>query len=211
MDETPQKKPRTTRAKPLTDDEIRAAMPPDLPPILSPKELARLLGLSVNQVLQNSATIRLPVLATLALTEMRASECCHLKPQDVDLDAGWIHVFSRPGFETKTSQSWKVPIHPRLRQILEQIPKGQREWFFTALPSPRYPAVGHHLNMKHVCEDFKKVLKQLGIPVGKKNGGFTLHSLRSSFKIICIHAGLRHEVVDAWQNHARRPPTASDA
>lgn len=65
--------------------------------------------------------------------------------------------------------------------------------------------------MKHVCEDFKKVLKQLGIPVGKKNGGFTLHSLRSSFKIICIHAGIPREVVDAWQNHAGRRPTASDA
>lgn len=165
----------------------------------------------INQVLNHSADIRVPVLATLAFTGMRASECCHLKPEDVDLQGGWIHVISRPGFENKTGQSWKVPIHPRLRQFLQQIPKGQREWFFTALPSPRYPAGGHHLNMKHVCEDFKKILKQLGILVGKKNGGFTLHSLRSSFKIICIHAGIPREIVDAWQNHAGRRPTASDA
>lgn len=165
----------------------------------------------INQVLKHSADIRVPVLAVLAFTGMRASECCYLKPEDVDLKGGWIHVVSRPGFENKTGQSWKVPIHPRLRQILQQVPKGQRDWFFTALPSPRYPAGGHHLNMKHVCEDFKKVLKKLGIVVGKKNGGFTLHSLRSSFKIICIHAGIPREVVDAWQNHAGRRPTASDA
>ena len=51
----------------------------------------------INQVPKSSAAIRVPVLATLAFTGMRASECCHLMPQDVDLDAGWIHVDSRPG------------------------------------------------------------------------------------------------------------------
>jgi hypothetical protein len=41
--------------------------------------------------------------------------------------------------------------------------------------------------------------------------GFTLHSLRASFKTIRIHAGIPREVVDQWQNHAGRRPTASDA
>jgi integrase len=162
----------------------------------------------VNQVLANCPAIRL---APLAFTGMRAGECQRLRPDDVDFRGNWIHIVTRRGLKTKTGDSWKDPIHSRLRQILQQVPKGQREWFFTALPSPRYPAGGHHLNMKHVCEDFKKVLRQLGIPVGKKNGGFTLHSLRSSFKIICIHAGIPREVVDAWQNHAGQRPTASDA
>ena len=64
--------------------------------------------------------------------------------------------------------------------------------------------------MKHVCADFKKALTKLGIPVGKKNRGYTLHSLRSSFKIICIHAGIPREVVDEWQGHAGHRPAASD-
>lgn len=165
----------------------------------------------INQLLASCAAVRLAPLAMIAFTGMRAGECQRLRPEDVDLQGNWIHIVTRQGLRTKTGDCWKVPIHPRLRLILEQVPKGQRVWFFTALPSPRYPAGGHHLNMKHVCEDFKKVLKQLGIPVGKKNGGFTLHSLRSSFKIICIHAGIPREVVDEWQNHAGRRPTASDA
>ncbi|MDX1944032.1 MAG: tyrosine-type recombinase/integrase [Pirellulaceae bacterium] len=165
----------------------------------------------INQLLKGSASIRVPVLATLAFTGMRASECCHLTPGDVDFKGGWIYIVSRPGFETKTGQSWKVPIHPRLRQILQGMPKGQRAWFFTALPSPKYPAGGRHLNMKHVCEDLKRVLAKLGIAVGKKNGGYTLHSLRASFKTIAINVGIPREVVDDWQNHAGRRPTASDA
>jgi integrase/recombinase XerD len=147
----------------------------------------------------------------LAFTGMRAGECQRLRPEDVDFQGNWIHIVTRTGLRTKSGDSWKLSIHPRLQQILQQVPKGQREWFFTALPSPRYPPDGHHLNLKHVCEDFTKVLKQLGISVGKKNGGFSLHSLRSSFKIICIHAVIPREVVDAWQNHTGRRPTASDA
>lgn len=165
----------------------------------------------INQILAKCNSVRLAPLALLAFTGMRAGECQRLQKQDVDLRSGWIHIVSRPGLETKTGQSWKVPIHPRLKAILELHTSGSGPWFFTALPSRKYPHGGHHLNMKHVCEDFKKVLRKLGIPVGKKEAGFTLHSLRASFKIICIHAGIPREVVDEWQNHAGRRPTASDA
>jgi integrase len=65
--------------------------------------------------------------------------------------------------------------------------------------------------MKHVNEDFEKVLTKLGLPVGKKARGYTLHSLRSSFKTICIHAGIPREVVDEWRGHASHRLTASDA
>jgi hypothetical protein len=74
----------------------------------------------------------------------------------------------------------------------------------------RDPDGDHHVNTKHVNEDFEKVLKKLNISVGKKNRGFTLHSLRSSFKTICINASIPREVVDIWQGHASRRPTAAD-
>jgi integrase len=147
----------------------------------------------------------------LAFTGMRAAECQHLLPKDVDLEQGWIHIVSRDGAETKTGESRKVPIHPRLATFLKQLPKHRGEWFFTAQPSPKFPQGGHHLNMKHLNEDFQKLLKKLKLPVGKKSGGFTLHSLRSSFKTICIHARIPREVVDKWQGHASRRPAASDA
>ncbi len=35
-------------------------------------------------------------------------------------------------------------------------------------------------------------------------------ALRSSFKIICINAGIPREVIDLWQDHVSHRPTAGD-
>lgn len=104
----------------------------------------------VNRILRAAATVRFPVWATLAFSGMRSGECQRLEVSDVDLPGNWLHIVSRPdGLETKTGESRKVPIHRRLRLILEKVPKRERRWFFTALPSPRYPEGLHWLNPKH--------------------------------------------------------------
>ena len=65
------------------------------------------------------------------------------------------------GFETKSGQSWKVPLHPRLRKMLgNSRPHGKTGWFFTAQPSRKYPDGAHHIYPKHANEDFIKVLKR---------------------------------------------------
>ncbi|HZZ27985.1 MAG TPA: site-specific integrase [Pirellulales bacterium] len=138
----------------------------------------------------------LPIIAIAAFTGRRSGEIQHLLKEDIDLAGNWIHFVSRPGTETKTGNSGKVPIHPRLRMVLEQQPKSKSEWFFNAAPSPQYPEGGHHLNMRDVNEQFQKLLMALKIPAGKKNGGYTFHSLRSFFKTFCVNAGIPCEVVD---------------
>jgi integrase len=149
----------------------------------------------------------------LAFTGMRSGECQRLRMDlgDVDLEGNWIHIVSREGAETKTGNTWKLPIHARLRRTLERLPKGKRIWLLTENPSRQYPDGDHHLNMKRLNEAFLKALKKLGIKAGKKSGGFYLHSLRSFFKTHCINNNVPREVVDAWQNHqGERRPTASD-
>ncbi len=102
-----------------------------------------------------------------------------------------------------------MPIHARLRPVLEKaLVSNKSGWLFTALPSRKFPGGGHHISTKRVNEDFIKVLKLLEIPAGQE-GGFTVHSLRRSFKAICVNAGIPREVVDAWQGHSRIR-TASD-
>ena len=166
----------------------------------------------VNQVLVHASNARMPIFAMLALTGMRAGECQHLRLEDVDFAGGWIQIVSREGLETKTGDSRKVPMHPRLREILEALPRSRRTWFFSALPSRRYPDGNHCVNMKHVNEDVIRLYRRLEILAGKKSGGYTLHSLRSFFKTFAIHAGIPREVVDQWQGHSSgRRPTASDA
>lgn len=155
----------------------------------------------INDILLASSAVRRLVLAVAAFAGMRIGEVLRLRVEDVDFAGNWIRVVSRPGYETKSGDSWKVPIHPRLRRDLESLPRRESGWFFTAQSSRKYPLGDHHINPKHANEDFIKVLKSLGIGAGRPDG-FTFHSLRSSFKTICINSGVPKEVVDVWQNHA---------
>lgn len=157
----------------------------------------------VNAILAEATPIRFPVLATLAFTGMRSGECRNLKIEDVDLENSWIHIRSREGYETKTGQEWKTPIHPRLKEILKSHNARSNGWFFTALPSNRYPDGSHHISTKRLNEDLLRILKRLDIPAGRKSGGFTIHSLRHFFKTFCIINRVPKPVVDEWQGHAR--------
>jgi len=155
----------------------------------------------VNLILSNVAEPRRLHYAVLAFAGMRSGEFQRLQRIDVDLTGNWLHIVSRPGAETKTRETWKVPIHERLLNMLAQLPKTKYTWFFTAGPSNRYPAGGNWINPKRLNEDFLKILEKLDIPAGRKTGGFTVHSLRHFFKTHCINCGVPKPVVDTWQGH----------
>jgi integrase len=155
----------------------------------------------INDILRVSSVVRRPVIAFAAFAGIRIGDIASLRVEDVDFSENWLHIVSRTGFESKSGDSWKLSIHPRLRKMIENLPRAASGSFFTAQPSRKYPLGDHHINPKHANEDFTKVLETLGIPAGR-DVGFTFHSLRSSFKTICINAGVPKEVVDVWQNHA---------
>lgn len=156
----------------------------------------------VNAILAASTEPRRIHFAVLAFSGMRSGELQRLQRVDVDLDANWIHIVSREGAETKTRESRKVPIHSRLKELLIAAKSnGKQHWYFTAGPSKRYPNGGNWINPKRVNDDFLKILKKLELPAGRKDGGFTTHSLRHFFKTYCINCGIPKPVVDVWQGH----------
>lgn len=72
-------------------------------------------GPSFAQVLAILAAADEPLrtwLFVLICTGMRVGELQRLRVEDVDLAGNWIHVRSRPGAETKTRESRKMPVHP---------------------------------------------------------------------------------------------------
>jgi integrase len=164
----------------------------------------------IDQVLAKCSEEWFPVIAVLAFTGMRVGDCRNLLAKDVDFAGNWIHVVSRKDAPTKSGKSRKVPIHPRLRAILEARSKPQGKWFFTAPASRQYPDGLHHINPKLANEYFQVVLQELEIQTGRKQGGFTLHSLRASCQTICINAGIPREVVDIWLDHVSHRPVAGD-
>ena len=43
--------------------------------------------------------------------------------------------------------------------------------------------------------------ESLSLPVGRKNGGFVVHSLRHFFRSFCTNKGIPERVIDLWQGH----------
>jgi integrase/recombinase XerD len=134
------------------------------------------------------------------MTAMQSGELQRLRPADIDLIGGWVHVVSCPGGETKTRTSRKVPIHARLRGVPEAPPKGKRNFVFTSGPSAKYPGGNNHINVKRLNEQFAGVAGRVGLPVGR-NGGFVVHSLRYFFETFCVNAGIPQRVIDTWLGH----------
>src|SRR5262249_23222213 len=167
-------------------------------PVLEPKE-GPSLG-QVNRILAALAEPKRTLVAVLTFTGMRSGELQRLKPEDADLVGNWMHIRSREGAETKTRVSRKVPLHARLRPLLEGLSRRARSWLFTRPPSRRYPQGDHPLNVKRLNEDFLKVVASLGLPAGRA-GGFTLHSLRHFFETFAVNEGIPQRVVDTWLGH----------
>ena len=155
----------------------------------------------VNQILEVLSEPQRTPIAVLAFTGMRTGELQRLRPEDLDLEGSWLHVRSREGAETKTRLSRKVPIHPRLLPLLQALPGRRRPWLFTMPASSRYPQGDHPLDVKKLNETFLRVVEQLGMPVGRKQGGFTLHALRHFFETFTVNAGTPQRVIDTWLGH----------
>lgn len=140
-------------------------------------------------------------LAVLALTGMRVGELQRLLAGDVDLDGGWVHIASRPGAETKTRESRKVPLHTRLLAALRAYPRPKSGWFFAAEASARHPGRGRPLSAKRINDRLARVLERLGLPAGRESG-FVAHSLRHFFETFAVNAGVPQRAVDSWLGHS---------
>ena len=156
----------------------------------------------VNAILQEcSPRLRDPV-ALLAFTGVRVGELQGFRKIDIDFQEGFINVVRQIHGPTKTRTARRIPIHRRLLPMLRrQLTADQHELLFTAQPSSKYPAGGHHVNVKRLNDDFKSAAKRIGIR------GFTLHSLRRSFNTRTINARVPERIVRRWMGHADRSMT----
>ena len=185
------------RSRKLLTDNPLADVKLNKPP-LEPKAGPTLK--EVNELLAAAGEPLGSQLAVLALTGMRSGELQRLRPEDIDLTGGWVHIRSRPGAETKTRASRKVPVHPRLRGVLAALSTARRPWLFTAAASTKFPAGGRPLSTKRLNEQFARLAEDLGLPVGREDG-FVIHSVRHFFETLTVNAGIPQRVIDTWLGH----------
>ena len=50
-------------------------------------------------------------------------------------------------------------------------------------------------------ERFQGVASRLGMPIGRNNGGYVIHSFRHFFERLCVNAGIPQRVIDTWLGH----------
>ena len=133
----------------------------------------------------------------LVCTGMRAGELQGIRKEDVDLQAGFLHVRRQIGGPTKTKDERKIPIHPCIRLFVDRlVAADDHELLVTNLPSPRYPSGGQPINLRHLLERFKSAAKRAGYE------GFTLHSLRHAFNTVALNAGVPLPLVRRWMGHS---------
>jgi integrase len=156
----------------------------------------------VNAVLGATSEWLFVVLIMLAFTGMRVGEAAALRPADVDLENGWVHVRRRADWGPKTEGSERsIPIHRRLLTVLSAMVKRKGAWFFNAPPSRQFPKGDHHVNPRDVNEQFQQLAAQCGFAVGRNAGGLTVHALRRFFKTFCLDSGVPKPMVDFWMGH----------
>lgn len=141
------------------------------------------------------------ILATLAFTGMRVGELQQLQPRHLDLDGGWIHIISREDWQTKTGNSRKVPIHPRLRSYLQCLPRCKRPLVFSMATNGDNTNGCQPVDEGKLNDAAKKLAVSIGLPVGRKVGGFVVHSLRHFFLTHCLNARVPKYAVDHWVGH----------
>jgi len=154
----------------------------------------------VNAILANASGPDRPIFAMAAFTGARISDIRTRYLEDLDFAGNWVHFVSRPGAQTKGCHDRKVPLHARLREILQDLSKRKRQWLFTAAPSRKYPEGNHHISDKRLNARLKRVINSLGWKAGRDDG-FTMHSLRRFFETHTVNAGIPQRVVDTWMGH----------
>jgi integrase len=124
-----------------------------------------------------------------------------LRPQDVDLRTGWIHVVGRDGWTPKTRRARKIPIHPRLKEILTEYvailkKPPARTYFFSDKLNGSQP-----INLRTINVDLQAIAASVAIPVSRKDNGIVIHSLRHFFETQAVDSGVPQFVVDKWMGH----------
>lgn len=151
------------------------------------------------------------VCATMAFTGMRISEVANLRWEDVDLVRGTITLTDestagraptgRTRRELKTGRNRTLPLHARLMEIINKIPRSDDGFVFHG---PR----GGRLKSDTVrCVFIRDVLQPLAARFPTQSGarGFTdgrLHSFRHFFCSMCANNNVDLQMLQRWLGHA---------
>ncbi len=147
----------------------------------------------VERILTASSGWHHDALTVLAETGMRIGEAKWLTWQDVDLDRNVVHIRAKDGWKPKTGDQRVVPISPRLRTLLTNLPR-QNVWVLVVTPSRAFPEGGRQISERTLLRYLKRLLKRLSL-----HGH--LHTFRHAFISDALTNRVAEAVVRSWVGH----------
>lgn len=152
----------------------------------------------LTKILNHCDPIIKPVVLTAMCTAMRRGDCCRLKWESVDFDAGFVMVKT-----SKTGEVAEIPLFPVLREELKARPRNSEYVFPEA--EEMYRTNIHGLTWR-----FKKALKDAGIKdtqmdnnnASQKSSVKDFHSLRTTWITMALSAGVPMELVRRVTGHS---------
>jgi len=182
---------KTLRRRYQRDDLPLPKSQRQLPLVLSPEEVGRLI--------ESAANLRhRTILMTLYSTGMRRSELCALRPQDIDKERMVIHI--RQG---KGGKDRDVPLSPKLLDQLRIHYRSLRTksaWLFPSIQSRR---PGKPITSKSIWHACRQAARRAGITKAVHP-----HTLRHCFATHLLEAGADLNTIQVLLGHADIRETA---
>ena len=166
---------------------------PTQQPCFTPEQVGTLIG--------SADAHQRPIFAMMAFAGLRFGEVRDLLWTDVLLDRGrhGFLVIQRGGSagKTKGKRVRHIPIHPRLREILDNLPR-KFDRVFTALPSPKHPAGGAPVNERRLLMSLKRLCRRCKFANPKQ---YKLHTFRHAFASMCARNNVSYKYALEWMGH----------
>ena len=115
----------------------------------------------------------------------------------LDFEKGFIEVRAKDGWQPKDRDNRSVPMHPRVRRLLEGLPRDGR-WVFIGPPCKKYADGGQRVAERRALAALKRAAKQAGVPEKKRK----LHTFRHFFASHCANNGVEMAKLMTWMGHA---------
>jgi integrase len=138
-----------------------------------------------------------PIFEVLALTGMRIGELEWLTWEDIDFENGFVKIRAKDGWQPKDRDNRSIPMHSRLRRLLEGLPRDGR-WVFVGPPCAKYPKGGQRVAERRALAALKKAAKAAGVPEKKRK----LHTFRHFFASFAANNGVEMAKLMKWMGHA---------
>jgi integrase len=124
-----------------------------------------------------------PIFELLAFTGMRIGELEWLTWDDIDFEKGFVEIRAKDRWQPKDGDDRSIPMHPRVRRLLEGLPRAGR-WVFVGPPCAKYPEGGQRVAERRALAALKKAAMKAGVPEKKRK----LYTFRHFFASFCANS-----------------------